>query len=359
MEPYKAKKLPLEYELTPELLKLLCETEEIYGEYKGFLRSMSYDYKSFLECAFTNDAYYSFKLDGSKIEKEYMFHIPYMNENNDVIQLNNLRKSFLLGITAAANANVNIEMLNKINKILFQNCKKNNKTKGSGKFRKIQNYLLKPGIAGSSVSFVPPVYTEINDLMKNVFDYINDNKDPYFISTIITHFQYEKIHPYVSGNGKIGRLLIPIQYSLYKKEPPILFISQSLDNLKNTYFTLLSGEVEEDINKFIKTMLECIIEQCNINIKKIKKLNKIYDNDYNEFKKTIGGTTIYKVYPIIVKKIVFTTNDLVSECNLHINSVNKVLNKLVEQGYLIKEKKKGTKRVTFCYKNMYDVFINN
>ena len=54
----------------------------------------------------------------------------------------------------------------------------------------------------------------------------------------------------------------------------------------------------------------------------------------------------------------FTTNDLVQECNLHINSVNKVLNKLVEEGYLIKEKKKGTNRVTFCYKNMYDVFID-
>ena len=61
---------------------------------------------------------------------------------------------------------------------------------------------------------------------------------------------------------------------------------------------------------------------------------------------------------MIIKKIVFTTHDLVEECKLHINSVNKVLNKMVEQGYLIKEKKKGTNRVTFCYKNMYDVFMN-
>ena len=52
----------------------------------------------------------------------------------------------------------------------------------------------------------------------------------------------------------------------------------------------------------------------------------------------------------------FTTADIVSECNIHINSVNKVLNKLVNEGYLIKEKKNGTNRVTFCYKKMYDVF---
>ena len=146
--------------------------------------------------------------------------------------------------------------------------------------------------------------------------------------------------------------------SFYKKEPPILFISESIDNLKNTYFTLLSGEVNEDVNAFIKFVFQAIIDQCNINIKKIKKLNKIYKNDVEEFKKTIGGTTINKVYPIILRKLVFTTNDIVEEGKLHINSVNKVLNKLVEQGYLIKEKKSGTNRVTFCYKSMYDVFVN-
>ena len=87
-------------------------------------------------------------------------------------------------------------------------------------------------------------------------------------------------------------------------------------------------------------------------------LNKIYKTDYDSFEKKIGGTTIYKVFPVIVRKIVFTTNDVVSDCKLHINSVNKVLNKMVEQGYLIKEKKKGSNRVTFCYKNFYDVFMS-
>ena len=358
MEPYKAKKLPFDYNKTTELYRLLCDAEEIYGEYKGFLRSMDYDYISFLETSYVSELYYSFKIDGSKITKEYMFHTPYMIENNDVIEFNNLRKALIVGASDISKGSFNNDTLNKINKILFLNCKKDNDTKGSGKFRKKQNFLLKPGLAGSSVSYVPPVYTEIHSLMDNLMKYIYENEEPYLISTIITHFQFEKIHPYVSGNGKIGRLLIPLQFSFYKKEPPILFISESLDNLKNTYFTMLSGEVDEDIYKFIKIMLQSIIEQCNINIKRIKKLNKIYKNDYEEFKKKIGGSTIYKVYPIIVKKIVFTTNDLVKECNLHINSVNKVLNKLVEEGYLIKEKKKDTNRVTFCYKNMYDVFIN-
>ena len=357
MEPYKAKNMPLEYKKTNDLFRLICEAEEIYGEYKGYLRNMKYDYKSYLECAFISDLFYSFRIDGSKIQKEFMFHSLYMNNSNDVIEFNNLKKCLLVGASDISKGQLTIETLNKINKTLFLNCKKNNKTKGSGKFRKIQNYLLKPGIAGSSISFIPPVYSDVNENMKDLINYINDNEDSYLISTILSHYQFEKIHPYVSGNGKIGRLLIALQFALYKKEPPILFISKTLEKLKNTYFTLLSGEVEEDTDKFIKLLLQCIIDEFKSNINQIKKLNKIYENDYNEFAKSIGGTTIYKVYPVIIKKIVFTTNDLVKECGLHINSVNKVLNKLVENGYLIKEKKKGTNRVTFCYKSMYNVFM--
>lgn len=356
MEPYKAKKLPFVYTNNNELIKLLCDVEEAYGEYKGTLKSMNYDYKSFLECSFTSDIYFSFKIDNAKIKKEYMFHTPYMIENNEVIEFNNLKRALLVGINDSSRKSISLETFNKINRTLFLNCKKDNTTKGSGKLRKTQNYILKPGLAGSSVSFIPPVYSDLNEFMKNLIDYVNTTSDPYLISTIMTHYQYEKLHPYVSGNGKIGRLFIPIQFSSYKNEPPILFMSESIESLKNTYFTLLSGEVEEDIDKFIKFMLQCVIEQCSMNIKKIKKLNKIYKEDYDSFKEKIGGTTIYKVYPYIIKKIVFTTADIVSECNIHINSVNKVLNKLVNEGYLIKEKKNGTNRVTFCYKKMYDVF---
>ena len=357
MEPYKAKKLPIEYLQNRELVNLLSEVEETYGEYKGYLKNMNYEYSSFLECAFVSDLYYSFKIDGAKIEKEYMFHTPYMIKNNDYIEFNNMKKALLIGVNDSMNS-ITVDTFHKINKTLFTNCKKNNLTKGSGKFRKSQNYILKPGIAGSSVSFIPPVYTEITPLMNNLVDYINNKEEHPIISSIITHYQYEKIHPYISGNGKIGRLIFPIQIASSKKEPPVLFISEILDKFKNTYFTLLSGEVEEDINKFIKFICQSIIEQCNLNIKRIKKLNKIYNKDIEEFKKTIGGTTIDKVYPFMVKRVVFTTNDIVSECKLHINSVNKVLNKLVDQGYLIKEKKKGTNRVTFCYKSFYDVFMS-
>jgi Fic family protein len=355
MEAYKPNKLPIEYNLSSELINLLCNAKEAYGEYKGFLKSMEYDYKNYLECAFVCDNFYSFKIDNVKMESEEMFLMPYKNKSNDSVIFNNMKSVLLNGVSIAHNDGYSLELFNKLNKLSLNDCSKNSKTKGAGHLRKIQTYILKPGIAGSSVSFIPPVHSELNASMKNLCSYMNENSDESFIASAITHFQLERLHPYITNNGKVGRLLLAMQSSFYKKEPPILFLSESIDNLKNTYFTLLSSE-KDDIDSFIKFILECIIDQCNINIKRIKKLNKIYKTNLEQFKKVIGGSTIYKIYPYMTKKICFTTNDVVTECKLHINSVNKVLNKLVESGYLIKEKKKGTNRVTFTYNNMLDVF---
>ena len=119
--------------------------------------------------------------------------MPYKNKSNLSIQFNNLNDSLSLGINEIANNEFSLNSLNKINKNLFKDCKKDSKTKGSGKFRKSQNYLLKPGLAGSSVSFIPPVHTEVNSLMKNLIGYLNKNDDSNLIATALVHFQFEKI----------------------------------------------------------------------------------------------------------------------------------------------------------------------
>ena len=197
MEPYKARKMPFDYTPSNEISALLFEAREIYGEYKGYLRNMQFDYKCFLEAEYSLELYNSFKIDGAKIDKDNTYFMPYMVKNNISIEFENLKKSLSFALSELQNGKIDIPFYNNINKILFMDCKKDNKTKGSGHLRKKQNFLLKPGLAGSVVSFIPPVYTEVNELMKNMCEYINSKEDEVFLSTALTHYQYEKIHPYL------------------------------------------------------------------------------------------------------------------------------------------------------------------
>ena len=82
MEPYKARKMPFDYTPSNEISALLFEAREIYGEYKGYLRNMQFDYKCFLEAEYSLELYNSFKIDGAKIDKDNTYFMPYMVKNN-------------------------------------------------------------------------------------------------------------------------------------------------------------------------------------------------------------------------------------------------------------------------------------
>lgn len=356
MESYKPKEITYNYNLSKEMIKLLCDTKEAYGEYKGYLKSSIFDHSYFLEQLLINDIYYSLKIDNSKIEKNDMFYMEYKIKNNDVIIFNNLKKILIHAIASFTKEEINIDIINKLHKSLYKGCKKESLIKGCGHIRNKQTYILKPGIAGSTVSFIPTEPKILNQSVKNIINYLNNKQEESFILLALFHLEFEKIHPYNTGNGLLGRILLPSLCSIYKKEAPILLISQSLYELRNTYFTQLSS-YDNNEEQFIKFFLHSIINQCNKNIKKLKKINKIYKRDYDSLKENIGGSTIYKVFPHILKRVVFTTNDIINDTSLHINSINKVLTKLVEANYLTKEKKKGTNRVTFKYTNIFNLYM--
>lgn len=86
--------------------------------------------------------------------------------------------------------------------------------------------------------------------------------------------------------------------------------------------------------------MQCVVDQCTRNIGRIEKNNKVYDEDNEMIKKNINGSIILKMHPLMMKKIVFTAQEMADELDVHINSVNNILNKLVKLNIIVKEKKK-------------------
>ena len=217
MEPFKMNIMDREYRCSAEVIKLLGDALEAYGEYKGYLKNMSYDYNNFLDTLFVNETYYSFKIDNMSIKKEDMFFMPYKTKSNVTTEFMNMRKALIVGLTESSKFGFDVLLFNKLNRILYSNCKKDNTTRGSGMLRKKQTYLLKPGLAGSSVSYIPPKHTDLILLINDLGKYLNDDKERNFVTIARCHYQFEKMHPYMAGNGLIGRLLVSIQTSCFKK----------------------------------------------------------------------------------------------------------------------------------------------
>ena len=227
--------------------------------------------------------------------------------------------------------------------------------KEPGTIRTIQNWIGPRGSTIEEAIFVPPAPNDVHELLENLFKYMNDAYiDPLFVNLAISHSQFETIHPYRDGNGRVGRALIPIQLALLSEDKPLLFMSEIIELYKPAYQKSLNEFRKGNVLGFIKFFMQCIIEQCNSYIFKINKIKQIYKEDMEKIQK-INGASVHILMPLFIKNIVFTKNEIEQLSNLSRSTVSRTIDKLVSIGILVPEINKFKK----CYKysKVYDIFV--
>ena len=178
--------------------------------------------------------------------------------------------------------------------------------------------------------------------------------DPIFINLAISHSQFETIHAYRDGNGRLGRALIPIQLSFLTEEEPILFLSEIIELYKPTYYRLLNESRNGNMLGFIKFFLQCIIDQCNNYIAKINRINQIYNKDMEKIK-ILKSNAIYRIMPIIMKQIVFTKKEIIEETTVSRNTVSTLIDELVNLNILVPDSNYA--KLGYRYNEIYNVFV--
>ena len=354
MEPFKAKELPISYSIDKDLLRLLAEANEKYGEYKSYLKTLEFDSKFFLDSIILNDSLKSTQIEGTQISQDEMYYLKYLPKTDDSLEIQNLKKVMEYAEDYLKNNNeINLKFVNDLHKLLLNSVRGNEKE--PGRIRNIQNWIGPKGCNMEEAIFIPPIPEEVPILLNNLFEYMNDAYiDPLFVNLAISHSQFETIHAYRDGNGRLGRALIPIQLALLTDDVPMLFLSEIIELYKPSYHRFLNESRKGNIVGFIKFFLQCIIEQCDNYILKITRIKQIYIKDMKRIE-TIKGNSVYRIMPVIMKQIVFTKKEVEEESGVSKNIVSNIINQLVELGILEVDDtyaKKGYK-----YKEIYNVFV--
>ncbi len=356
MEPYKARMLPISYKLDKDTIKLLGQANDKYGQYKSLLKMFKFDQKYFLDSLVLGESIRSSRIEGTQISQDDMYYMEYKESNDDIQEVKNLKKMLDYANEELKSKLFSINMINSMHKILLTGVR--GKDKFPGEIRTIQNYIGPKGLGKEGATFVPPVPEEVPDLLDNLMDYMNNiYDDEAFIKVAISHVQFESIHPYQDGNGRMGRALMTLQLAKVKNDDPILFLSEIIELFKANYYNALTECRNGNVDGFVKFFLQCVIDQCTRNINRIEKINKVYDEDERILKENIRGSMVLKMHPLMMKKIVFTAGEMGDELNAHINTVNIILKKMVEMNIVSKERKPGTNRITYRYIRIYDTFV--
>ena len=229
----------------------------------------------------------------------------------------------------------------------------------------IRNYPgtnLKNPITGK-IYYTPPVgEKKIRDLLSNFEKYYNEKAPTHevYARMAILHYQFEAIHPFGDGNGRTGRILMPLYLMVQQELPvPVLFISQYILNNRDSYYELLRGVTNNNNWKdwilFIINATEKqaeyttgILQNIQINLGKTKKIlrekyPKIYSSELVDF---------------LFSRAYFTEKDFEKEIGISQATARKYLAILENEGVLGKKKQPKRNRYLYINKKYTDIILN-
>lgn len=153
------------------------------------------------------------------------------------------------------------------------------KNKNPGHFRTHQVHIGPPGATIEEASYVPPFHMEIPGLISNLAQYMHDDSQPdKLVQAAIMHYQFEAIHPFADGNGRVGRLLIPLY--LYEKgltQRPNLYVSEFMETHRRDYYERLNGVSEKDEwIEWIQFFLRAVREQSRVSKERVDRIEELY-----------------------------------------------------------------------------------
>ena len=210
MEPIKVEMLPIKYNIDKELLNLISEANEKYGEYKSNLKNSQFDSKFFLDSIILSESLKSTQIEGTQISQDEMYYLKYMPKTDDNLEIQNLKKVIEYAKDHLKQGKIDIKFVNSIHRILLDSVRGNEKE--PGKIRNVQNWVGPKGCTIEEAIFVPPIPEEVPILLDNLFQICNlilvkgshiEMKEKYQNENFnIPYYLFEEIIEYIEETAK-------------------------------------------------------------------------------------------------------------------------------------------------------------
>lgn len=248
-------------------------------------------------------------------------------------------------------------LIREIHKILMQGVRGEHKT--PGEFRTSQNWI--GGSMPSTAVYVPPPHTEIAECLTDFEKFINNEEidTPDLIKIAILHYQFESIHPFLDGNGRIGRLLIPLYIqSKGMLDKSCLYISDYIERNKDIYYDMLTRvRTHNDMIGWIKFFLEAVIETSKTAKKKFRKVVELtMKMDKLLIDLPIKAENAKKVIDALYNEPIINRKKLMEITDIKASTLKDTVNVLLENNIIV-ETTGYSRNQVFAFQNYIDLFL--
>lgn len=241
------------------------------------------------------------------------------------IEATNHTKALHFGATYLMQNNFSHSLIKELHKMMLTGIVSENKEETLGKYKEKDNFIVN---SVGTVIFNPPSYTETKKYMDELIDFMNDTKidiNP-LIKTAIIHSQFESIHPFDDGNGRVGRLLISLcLFKFNVIRMPFFYISEAISQNKVIYYNKLMDARKNDYTTWIKFFLNMCNLQAEKHIKYIESLNEIYEKVSERTRKIINSQKYEEIIECIFSQPIISSSYLAKTLNISLSQARKYL----------------------------------
>ena len=331
-QPYMPQPLPLAKLDWDRLTPWISRANRQLGLFDGMLASIV-NPAIFLSPLTTQEAVLSSRIEGTQTNlREVMLYEAaaekHPDREPDIQEVINYRDALLYAVDQMAEYPINLNMMKRIHAILLDGVR--GRYKGLGEFRREQKWIGAPGTKIAQARYVPPAPEHLLPALDNWEKYIHaEDKDP-LVQLAIVHAQFEIIHPFVDGNGRLGRILIPL--FLFQKKwlsHPLFYISAYLEAHRDTYYDRLFGVSETQAwEDWIIFFLQAVEAQAEANTAKARAIMRLYEGMKRDIPQITRSQHAIQAIDAMFRKPIFNTADFTDALGVTRASASTMLNRL-------------------------------
>ena len=329
------------------------------GELNSFARFVP-DVDIFIKMHVYHEAVLSSRIEGTRTQiGEALLEEKDINpeKRDDWREVVNYVEAMNYALDALKRLPLSPRLIRDSHQILLEGVRGEHKT--PGEFRRSQNW-----IGGSSLNdavFVPPIHEEVPELIADLFNFLHnaDFRTPHLVRVAIAHYQFETIHPFLDGNGRMGRLLITLYLvNSGVLERPLLYLSDFFNRRRNQYFdSLMLVRDKNDLTQWVKFFLYAITETADKSTTTLNDILKlktsIEETMYPALGKRLRSGKAF--FSALFSKPVVNARNVQEIAGLSPKATNDLINKFIELD-ILRETTGFQRNRVFVFKSYLDLF---
>jgi Fic family protein len=234
----------------------------------------------------------------------------------DINEVLNYRKAMWRAVELLKDLPLCLRLLNETHKVLLKGVRGDNKS--PGEFRKIQNWIGRPGSPIEKATYIPISSEKLPGAMSKWERFIHQGYQDKLVQLSILHGEFEALHPYLDGNGRIGRMFVPLfLFSNKLIQSPMFYISAFLEAHKDEYYDNLRNiSRKNDWTGWCRYFLVAIKEQAIENHEKATAILRLYETEKNRIIQFLNSPYAFKALDFIFVRPIFSSTAFIGESGI-------------------------------------------